>query len=69
MDIVCRSRYVEAELSFYREHVSLFLRRQWELPWYLGDGSVNDPDRRGDFKRASRGGQHDVAHGGDEFSV
>ena len=61
---ICRSA-----LSFYREHVSLFMRRQWELPWYLGDGSDDDPDRRGDFMRASLGGQHDVAHGGDEFSV
>ena len=61
---ICRSA-----LSFYREHVSLFLKGQWELPCYLGDGSANDSDRRGDVKRASRGGQHDDAHGGDEFSV
>ena len=65
----CRSQYVEVELSFCREHVSLLLRRQWELPWYLGDGSDYDPDRRGDFTRARLGGQHDVAHGGDAFSV
>ena len=69
MDTACRSRYVEAELSSHREHMFLLLRRQWELPWYLGDGLDCDPDRRGDFTRASLGEQHDVAHGGDAFSV